>query len=102
MNKTNDPVLPRKIRKKILEIKREYGREHGQAKLHLLNRILKSHTHLVKSWGGGWTPELRVGVQGFRLEYGASKEEAEWMRLMLAKALVNFLEANGKELMPMG
>jgi len=40
---------------------------------------------------------IKVGVQSFRLEFdGETKPEAEWMRDMLAEAMLNLIELHRK------
>ncbi len=57
----------------------------------------KSQPCVVEGWPDAHTVWLKVGVQEFRLMPTLeTKEEAEWMREQLAKALISVVEATRK------
>jgi hypothetical protein len=58
--------------------------------------FLKVHTekpYIAKEGEEEYTVWLKIGVQQFQIGgMPFEEEEAEWMRLQLAKALLNFME----------
>lgn len=62
-----------------------------------LRKIHRENTEVRRAGYGKYVARLKIDHQSFTIEYEGTKGHAEWMRLMLAKALYRFKSGDQNE-----